>query len=830
MKEIKIKSAGLGITASVFAGLCGFGWWYSTPQFKNIAAILFFSSSTAGVVACRKSALDQRHVNEKIKKIVANAQKEKSDFDEVIQKSAGHVSKLSMDLQASQKQLEQVTTELQVTKVQLELAETAFKLKSQELTDNESAGVTEIQKLLDKLAATENTKDGRIYTIFAELVAVAVHGLSEFIDKSYNALQHSCDGLLVRPEYSAIHVELQKFKDCLANEKNHHLGCVRDIASYDVGKVQTVLDVPGIVNMVFQLSQQVYEEIGSLRIKFKHIRTNDERRELQRLLDMKPHLTTKKFAQDLLNEQAAYGQDTLENLKAKIEEHGEEIERDRIEFMEVLKQLEKANERVAALSQPILWAPPMIQPTEIGNIIIGFFQQQRIHLDRAYWTGDKHEATLYFHTTRINPSQRIDIKALNEHSEYLGQTCYCLKPIVFEWDWQETHLLTAKVVMLHRPEKLKAREKAKEETKNPLGFLRPSEVLLSFVRDAYHVGLWGSTGTGKSTAISNIIGGMVQELGGKPTIRATVPKIDVDTGRMFPHVDWLGIPNSIFGLLEAALEIQFRIHLNEQAFLKGEEIRDFEPTLFFIDEINAIFTRWRSVTEGDLENVLERFEVTLSGDRLLYFQNFMKLELTNYKSQFAKKLLLFVWQTGRSLRIKSLVAGQNLQPGAFGMLTNDLDNCSYVALGRSIKKCIEYKVDDHNKVEIVSQFDLIRANLEEDPHLKFTGLFCPAEADAFYSILPPPQTYTWSKDAIAPRESAPAMPLSLEASRVLDYFKSARSKKPKTLRDLKKADRLANLSESSLLTALEELVTRGTLQVVTDKNTGASAWLPLAGT
>ncbi|MBP5977196.1 ATP-binding protein [Brasilonema sp. CT11] len=407
--------------------------------------------------------------------------------------------------------------------------------------------------------------------------------------------------------------------------------------------------------------------------------------------------TIKKFAQDLLNEQVTFDHSTMENLKARIEEHGEEIERDRQEFNEVLKQLEKANERVAQLSQPITWEPATINATAIGNTIIQFFQKQRIYLDRSHWTGDKHEAVLYFHTTRLNPAQRIDIKALNEHGEYLGQFHQCLKPIVFEWDWQETHMLTAKVVMLQRPEKLKAKEATKEAIKNPLLFLKPSESLLGFVREAYHVGLWGETGTGKSTAISNIIGGMVQELGGIPDIRATIPKIDADTAGMFPQVDWLGVRNSVFGLLEAALEIQFRIYLNEQAFLKGEAIKDFDPVLFFIDEINMIFTRWGSINEADSENVLERFESTLSGvkrssaagNRLTYFQSYMKLELMNYKNQFAKRLVLFVWQTGRSLRVKSLIAGQNLKPGAFNMMKMDIANCAYIALGDAIEECKE---------------------------------------------------------------------------------------------------------------------------------------------
>ena len=55
-------------------------------------------------------------------------------------------------------------------------------------------------------------------------------------------------------------------------------------------------------------------------------------------------------------------------------------------------------------------------------------------------------------------------------------------------------------------------------------------------------------------------------------------------------------------------------------------------------------------------------------------------ELINYKGTFAKKLLTFIWQFGRSLKVKTLIAGQNLQPSVFSMKINDIANCAYIAL------------------------------------------------------------------------------------------------------------------------------------------------------
>ncbi len=208
----------------------------------------------------------------------------------------------------------------------------------------------------------------------------------------------------------------------------------------------------------------------------------------------------------------------------------------------------------------------------------------------------------------------------------------------------------------------------------------------------------------------------------------------------------LGVPNSVFGLLEAALEIQFRIHKNEQAYLNGEEFQEFEPILFFIDEINMIFSRWGKVNDADLDNVLRRFEETLNGERLEYFQEYMTIELRNYKNEFAKRLLLFIWQTGRSLKVKSLIAGQNLQPGAFRMMNNDIANCSYLAFGNSKHKCLEYKGKSSEVDTIKVQLNEIEKLEKADKQLRFTGLFCPSVGNSFLSILPAPNTYTWGDE------------------------------------------------------------------------------------
>lgn len=620
MKEIKIKSVGLSITTFIVSGLALTGW-ATSKEFKDLCLVAFFSSSTTGLVAATKSKMDERDVNEKVKKITENILRGQADSDSLVQKSAGIVSRLSADLQASEKQLEQSQNELQAAQTQLQITKDAFTRRCQEL------------------AQKAKSKDGLFNHFLKEYVTKLSKLLITTIQRDYTLLVGKCDGLLKRKEYEKIHAELEAFKASLGKPLAEHVATANEIAHYHTESIDSLEKVAEVVEEIHTLAFQVIEEISAHKVRHRNILNIDERRALSEFYKMEPNLITKQYAIENIREQSAIGKEKLDELHAKINEHGEEIERDRREFMEVLKQLETANERVALLSQPMLWEPAIVPATKVGNILIQFFQQQRIHLDRSHWTGDKHEAILYFHTTRINPAQRIDIKSLNEHGEYLGQYSQCLKPIVFAWDWEESHMLTAKIVTLQRPEKAKEKESAKEELKTPLAFLKPTSALSSFVEKEYHVGLWGSSGTGKTTAISNIIGLMIEKLGGSPEIHITIPKIDGDIAKLFPRADWADVTESVFGLLEAALEIQFRMFNNKVAYRENREITEYAPVLFFIDEINMIFTRWRSISDADLENVFVRFEATLSGDRLAYFQDYMKVELVNYKGQFAKKLL-----------------------------------------------------------------------------------------------------------------------------------------------------------------------------------------------
>ncbi len=599
---------------------------------------------------------------------------------------------------------------------------------------------------LDFKLQQDDTRFGEVIKSFK---GILLKDLSERIYRAYNNLNDSVISKLSATNedgsklYQNIEIQLQKFQASLQGSYDHHSGMLEELNE---------LSGEDVFNQALVIYSQITDEIASLRVKYRNILNIDERRALDdaymTLSDYSKKFTPISKAKSLLDEYSNYAKNQLHGLHGKIDENANSLEEMREQLADLLNQLDREhlkisqlNQEIAKLKEPIIWKIAPNQATKAGNTIIVWCKSKGIHLDRSHYTGDKYEADLFFFTDRLNAAQTVDVKALNEEGENLAQLTHCIEPIKFSYDY-ESRLVVAHIVMLRR-------EKA---TKSVKDFLQPADKLIQFVRDSYHVGLWGSTGQGKTTAISNIIGGMIQELGGAPAMRTTIPKMDEDTRNIFPAVNWLGVQNSIFGLLEAALEIQYRIHSNEQAYLTNKPFPEFDPILFFIDEINLVFTRWRKVSDADLDDVLGRFAETLLGERLFYFSQYMRIELENYKTEFAKKLLLFIWQTGRSLKVKSLIAGQNLQPGAFGIMKTDLDNCSYIALGNSAKNCTKYKVNEFEVDKINQQYELIQKELPTQPELKFTGLYCSSQGNSFFGILPPPNYYKWNKEILCPQK------------------------------------------------------------------------------
>lgn len=728
--QIKINCSGVVVSSAIVAALSLIAWFKSSPSFKSLSATLFFSSAGIGAVTKLKSVTDQHDINDQLELIIESVDNEKAALSKQLKAAINENREQQLialalhdKLVLSTDELELLKSDYTTVKAKLQLTHEELHLKSQELKNHES------------------TVDRRFQNFLKEFIDKVVNTLYEKIEQTYNSLDSNCLQLLGREEYGAIHKELAKFQVLLETNHDGHISLVRDLEQFDYNSIHSLVDANIAATEVIDRYNQLTDEMLALKNKYRNLKTLDERRALQEYQQCEEYKTTKANAIQTLREQTNLDKSVIDRLQSglKANTHGlSEL------ITGIGSDLEKANERVAQLSAPITWKFALNHATRAGNLLIEYCKANRVHLDRSHYLGDVYEVDLYFFTDRINAAQTVDLKALNAEGEKLAQITHCQQPIEFSYEY-ESRLLIAHLVLQNRVTE-------KKQSVNPVEavrqFVKPVEALLPFVADAYHIGLWASTGGGKTTAISNVVGGLIQALGGSPTIRLTVPKIDSDTQAIFPEIHWLGLKESVFGLLEAALEIQYRIWRNEQAYREKEVIQDYQPILFIVDEVNAIFTRWKKINENDLNDVLDRFESTLTGDRLNYFQSWMRLELANYKDQFASRLLLFIWQTGRSLRVKSLIAGQNLMPSKLGLTVNDLDNCSYVSFGDSIKGCSRYKVRDIDLDLINQQYNQLQKAVEIEENLKYTALYCPSVGKSFFGILPPPNYYQWDANLL----------------------------------------------------------------------------------
>jgi hypothetical protein len=612
-------------------------------------------------------------------------------------------------------------------------------------------------------------EDTRFSKMLTEFKGLLVADSSDRIYRVYNSLMGSIQHKLGSENYQKIHNHLEKFATTLQNNYQIHCELLKGIREIE-GTPSDIL----VQSM--DIYSQINDEIAALKVRYRNVLNVDERQSLEdaytALADFKEGTVPKPKVKEALKEYSEFQKNQLENFKSMVDENQNSLNEMREQVGDLLDELDsraikinQLNQQIAELKKPQHFYGQSNCAVAANKISDYYYKHYGYKLDAINW---EETPTGYqvIYGIRNNPAITDKEMYADNSREQLAAFTNALYGTLpsFDFNYQNCTLILT-VTLRNAPKKVSTPQDLVNDVR---AFLKPSESLIDFVRDAYHVGMWGETGRGKTTAISNTIGGMIQALG-TPTIRTTVPKIDADTSKIFPTINWLGVPNSIFGLLEAALEIQYRISKNEQAFLSGQEVKDFEPILFFIDEINLIFSRWRKVNDADLDNVLERFSSTLSGERLEYFTEFMQIELRNYKNEFAKKLLMFIWQTGRSLRVKSLIAGQNLQPGAFGVMVNDVANCAYIAFGDSKTKCSEYKVKSSELEAIKSQLNLVEKAEKTDKQLQFTALYCPNVGSSFLSILPAPNTYEWDKLILCPKS-----PKSVDNS--LDVLDSGQKK------------------------------------------------------
>jgi hypothetical protein len=264
-----------------------------------------------------------------------------------------------------------------------------------------------------------------------------------------------------------------------------------------------------------------------------------------------------------------------------------------------------------------------------------------------------------------------------------------------------------------------------------------------FLNETSQVAILGATGGGKTELLKNIVGAFTQIMGDKPQLIITNGKAS-KASRELGVAKYNSVDTAIFGLLEAAVEIAYRIKLNEEAEKENPDDPPYpnhEPIIYLFDEYSEIATKWNSVAKKRMEAVLDEFKFRLDRKRKEVLDAL--LEDVSPK-KFAPTLLNTVWRLGRSEKVRVIVAGQNLQAAVLGIYKLDLWNPAFICIGDLIWWGIQHRAHDFQRKELQEEFQKRVEEAEDDESKKFFGLFCVPRSRAYFSNLPPVGKYQYS--------------------------------------------------------------------------------------
>jgi hypothetical protein len=260
--------------------------------------------------------------------------------------------------------------------------------------------------------------------------------------------------------------------------------------------------------------------------------------------------------------------------------------------------------------------------------------------------------------------------------------------------------------------------------------------LLTFIQSNPQVCLMGDSGEGKTTLINHLIRLMESDLGAAVELVLTNPKPNEETD--LSKLKYADFETSIFGLLEAATEILYRLNLNTNALLKRREILDyplpqFTPVIYFFDEFSELAGVWNRCKPDVMEAVLQEFAAILPPEKL-EVMSFIEKRVS--PSSFAADLLKFCWRVGRTEKVKLLIAGQNLKAGTIGTTIQDLHQTAIIYLGEAIREGIDNRVSSWQREALNQEYAHRSRKVAEGRASRFYGLFVPKGSRSYFSTLP----------------------------------------------------------------------------------------------
>jgi predicted RNA-binding Zn-ribbon protein involved in translation (DUF1610 family)/uncharacterized coiled-coil protein SlyX len=594
------------------------------PRAKPLALNIAVGAGVLAVGNQLASKWYEELANYQLKEITAKLEKERDSIKHDYQKQTTVLAEVKALSAKQSDQLVRLTEELQAK-------DTALKV----LQDNLGIIKAEFEVKTRELDAKLQQDDTRFQELLHEFKGQLAEDLGSRIYKNYNELSNNVEARLQREDYQAIHENLKQFFDSLEPKYNFHCSLVNEISTLD-GTASEIL------TNAIDIYHQVSDEIAALKVRFRNLLNVDERRALdnayETLADYSKNFTPIDKAKGVLREYEDFQKKQLENLYNSIGENDNSLEEMRGQVGDLLNQLDaehikiaQLNQQITDLKKPLKWSFAQSRELQIGNLIIEYFWQSGIYLDRTHSQGDVYSVKLFFQIDRN--SRAITPKELNEHSEALQTYCRVLKPVVFVWD-ADIALMSATVLLKQKPVE-------PPSDKDIYRILEPAENFGAIIRK-YHN----------------------HKEGGKPTLR---------------------VMGGTGGGKSLATKVIIKSYVDSE---DGWEIRLSDPMDGSEEDywdIAKVATDDRTAKKAFAEVVREFDARTVKSSRfpqqklLAVFDEFDKQHSDDDKDD-AKR----IWTAIRHHNIRLILMGQSSQVGANGWQWDDMRNCTLLFVGDAV--------------------------------------------------------------------------------------------------------------------------------------------------
>ena len=445
------------------------------------------------------------------------ADKRNSEVLGAIREENSRLLKESRQMQESDEFLRKLNSGLQgqVRGLEDELQSTVS--SNETLNRNLTKVTTQYQSKVSELKASQESElsclkayyqnllsdnDGSFNSLRLSIINLIIDALEVKIDSEYEDMFDKANRVIEKGLFDdATRDKLEQYKNQIDNSEHYHLGLIEELKLLRNRNVKNKEDFLTHINEAIATEREITSELATRQIQYRAILKDDDTRKIRGFRQNLSKLCKKEDAMKLLAEQGQSSDAELVKIQEWQRALEETVQELRAEHEQLIADHEKTLQENKRLKRPLFWHPAPREDLRMANNIMLYFEKHQIILDRGGSEYNSWEATVSFYPARDTVAPLVS--DLNKHSEALQHRILrSYNEPKFNFD-PESGLYTCHLLLKRKPEKPAQTPVEKANT-----FIQPQSALIDFVQSNPHVGLWGQTNSGKTTAINVNLAGL----------------------------------------------------------------------------------------------------------------------------------------------------------------------------------------------------------------------------------------------------------------------------------------------------------------------------------